>query len=110
MYLGTIASHKTNPITEEEDYVLFQIDIPPIQLKSAPLDIPIYKHVPITYIPEPIESFPEPIVSLPEPIVSLPEPIVSKPKPIEKPEPKSKKAKSETRLDNSYQSSMSYFW
>ncbi len=114
MYLGTIASHHTNPTTQAEDYVLFQIDIPEIQIKSNAIDIPIYKPIPqpITYVPEPIVSIPEPIVSIPEPIVSIPEPVVSIPDPIVSiPEPKkTKKAKSETRLDNSYQSSMSYFW
>lgn len=109
MYLGTIASHHTNPTTHAEDYVLYQIDIPIVQSTGTPINIPIYKPEPIVSISEPIVSIPEPIVSLPEPIVSIPEPIVSKTKPIAKPEPKSK-AKFETRLDNSYQSSMSYFW
>ncbi len=108
MYLGTIASHHTNPTTQAEDYVLFQIDIPAIQIKSNPMDIPIYKPIPqpITALPEPIVSIPEPepIVSIPEPEPE-PEPIVSIPEPK-----KTKKVKFETRLDNSYQSSMSYFW
>ncbi len=110
MYLGTIASHHTNPTTHAEDYILFQIDTPAIQLQSAPMDIPIFKHVhqpikPVSEIIEPIVTVPEPKVAVPEPIVSIPEPIVSIPEPK-----KPKKAKSETRLDNSYQSSMSYFW
>ncbi len=105
MYLGTIASHHTNPITEEEDYVLFQIDVPAIEFKSAPMDIPVYRH-----IPQEIVSIPEPIPSIPEPIPSIPEPIPSIPEPTPKPELKSKKVKFETRLDNSYESSMSYFW
>ncbi len=109
MYLGTIASHHTNPTTHAEDYVLFQIDTPAIQIQSAPMNIPVYKNVivaePKVDVPEPKVAVPEPIVSIPEPIVSIPEPIVSIPEPK-----KPKKAKFETRLDNSYQSSMSYFW
>jgi hypothetical protein len=110
MYLGTIASHHTNPTTKQEDYVLFQIDVPAIEFKSAPMDIPVYSQPIKSYVPpEPVSvvSVPEPVAP-PElkPIESIPEP-----KPIVSlPEPKPKKVKFETRLDNSYQNSMSYFW
>jgi hypothetical protein len=111
MYLGTIASHHTNPTTHAEDYILFQIDTPAIQLQTAPMDIPIYKPEPVTTVSEliqPILQEPEPEpkpIATPKPKVVVEEPIVSIPEPK-----KPKKAKFETRLDNSYQSSMSYFW
>ncbi len=120
MYLGTIASHHTNPETQAEDYVLYQIDMPAIEFKSPPMEIPVYSkptpqsqsYVPVP-VPVPVQE--QPIVSMPkpEPLPSIPDTstLELEPKPTtSKPEPKSKKAKFETRLDNAYQNSMSYFW
>ena len=118
MYLGTIASHHTNPVTQAEDYVLYQIDMPAIEFKSPPMEIPVYSKPTQQYVPAPVPLSEQPIVSIPEPepILSIPDPkpatstLEPKPNPNKIAEPKGKKVKFETRLDNVYQNSMSYFW
>ncbi len=103
-YLGTIASHSLNPVTNAEDYVLYQIDIPYVE---PPKIVPPPFIPEVAYIPEPID-LPElePISPIIEPFTPIPEPPIPEPTPIPVPVPKKT---SRTTLNNPFNKG-NYFW
>ena len=117
MFLGTIASHHTNPKTEAEDYVLYQIDIPVIDKPNASIYTPAVSEIPVTNVSNVSNVDLSKLVSdlplvTPDPpkqtLPIIPEPQKkeqkSEPQQKEQKSEPTKKRKSETRLD------MSYFW